>query len=74
MNKVELSEIQRRMLSLLKGSVLYKPGFLGATLWGKQYRMPQAYTRPAGKVLKALVNKGYVAWRSDHDQADWVTL
>jgi hypothetical protein len=41
------------------------PGYIGARIWGKSYRKPQAYARTAGRVLNALREKGLADWRSE---------
>lgn len=54
---------------------------LGSLLWGK-FRKPQAYARPAGRVLRALERLGYVRtyfddfnrhfmWEPTHRGRNW---
>ena len=41
---------------------------LGEQMWGSRFRQPQAYCRPAGKLLRGLLKGGYVHMRAAPDQ------
>lgn len=54
-----MTEIETRVLSLLKKGPRTCTE-VGSELWGTEYRKPQSYARPAGKVLARLVKAGHV--------------
>ena len=65
-----MTDIERRMLQLLDTDRPTKPGFLGTVLWANpNQRQPQAFARPAGKVLNGLKRRGWTIWV--HQPHDW---
>lgn len=70
-----MTEVERKMLQLLDPERPTKPGYLGATLWAdtsKVARVPQAYARPAGKVLNRLQKRGWAEWVRQPDDWGWI--
>lgn len=49
---------------LLRGGPMTCSG-VGAQLWGRQHRKPQAYARPAGKLLRFMARMGVVEQKFD---------
>jgi hypothetical protein len=68
-----LTVIQRRALEFLDGrDCLVGPGTVGGHLWENPYkRPPQAFARPAGKILNALRAKGLADWITEERSSGW---
>jgi len=66
---MELTVAQHKMLSQLTQKPKL-PGWLGFFLWGRSFRLPQHYARPAGRLLRQLQDMGPAAW--SHDPSGWV--
>ena len=66
-----MTDIEHQMLKLLDPDRPTKPGWLGATLWSDKHEYrppPQAFARPAGKILNRLKQRGWSIWvRQPHD-------
>ena len=63
-----LSDFDLRALQLLASCTdLVKPGVFGSMLWPQTRRPPQAFARPAGKVLRRLETAGCAEWRSERE-------
>lgn len=60
------SPIERRAIKILRKRGPMTASNLGAELWGTASRKPQAYARPAGRLLKRLRDAGLVV-RSPHE-------
>lgn len=54
-----LSQVEQSMLAMLKRGPRSCTD-IGSDLWGTDARMPQAYARPAGRVLARLRDEGLV--------------
>jgi hypothetical protein len=73
--KDQMTDIERRMLNLLDPETPCRPGWLGSELWAdtsEVARMPQAYARPAGKVLNKLRKRGWANWVRRYDDWGWI--
>jgi len=54
-----MSDIEQQVLALLTHGPKTCTE-VGSELWGTEYRNPQSYARPAGKVLRRLAEAGKV--------------
>ena len=72
--KEELTEPLFQVLQYMGSGtpgLLYRPGDVGCQLWGKKYRQPQHYARPAGKLLNRLKALGMVEWTEHWKSWGW---
>ena len=70
-----MTDIERRMLEELRDrdGAPIGPGYLGTQLWDNaNQRKPQAFARPAGRVLNRLKRQGYAAWIQTETGWGWI--
>jgi hypothetical protein len=71
-----MTNVQKIVLELLQQNQhrLLRPGHIGEQVWGdatNKHLMPQAWCRPAGKVLRGLERDGLVQWLTTQDDWGW---
>ena len=69
-----LTANETRALELLKKWGPMTCATLGSRLWGKQYRKPQSYCLPAGRLLRRMVRMGLVKRTLMEHHIEWTAI
>lgn len=66
-----MSGTEERVLMYLATNSGCRASQLGVHLWGRGTRKPQAYCRPAAKILRRLERAGFIRWRGETNCVAW---